>query len=97
MAASTFATAGYWVIQVLSIPIFIPLALSMGVKPGLVIAAIMSGVTFGCNFCFYADPVFMTAAATGISNLRIINLSAPYALSCAALTVVGYVIVGFIL
>ena len=77
VAASTFATAGYWVIQVLSIPIFIPLALSMGVKPGLVIAAIMSGVTFGCNFCFYADPVFMTAAATGISNLRIIKLSAP--------------------
>lgn len=83
-------------IQVLSIPIFIPLALSLGVDPALVIAAIMSGVTFGCSFCFYADPVFMTAAATGISNLKIIKLSSPYALSCAALTAIGYVIVGFI-
>ena len=36
----------------------------------------------------------MTAAATGISNLRIIKLSSPYALSCAALAVIGYVIAG---
>ena len=94
VAAATFATAGYWVIQVLSIPIFIPLALSLNVNPALVIAAIMSGVTFGCSFCFYADPVFMTAAATGISNLRIIKLSSPYALTSAALAVIGYVIAG---
>ena len=60
------------------------------------VAAIMSGVTFGCSFCFYADPVFMTAAATGISNLRIIKLSSPYALASAALAVVGYVIVGLL-
>jgi Na+/H+ antiporter NhaC len=97
VAAATFATAGYWVIQVLSIPIFIPLALSLNVNPALVIAAIMSGVTFGCSFCFYADPVFMTAAATGISNLRIIKLSSPYALSCAALAVIGYVIAGILM
>lgn len=94
VAATTFATAGYWVIQVLSIPIFIPLALSLNVNPALVIAAIMSGVTFGCSFCFYADPVFMTAAATGVSNLKIIKISSPYVLVCAALTVIGYVIAG---
>ena len=81
----------------LSIPIFIPLALSLNVNPALVIAAIMSGVTFGCSFCFYADPVFMTAAATGISNLRIIKLSSPYALTSAALAVIGYVIAGILM
>ncbi|WP_419026066.1 Na+/H+ antiporter NhaC family protein [Emergencia sp.] len=91
---SVFATAGYWSIQVIAIPIFIPLAISMGVNPSLAIAAVMSGIVFGCNICFYVDTVFMTSAGTGVSNLRQIKVTAPYAIAGAILTAVGYLIVG---
>ena len=81
---------GYWSIQVIAIPIFIPLALSMGVNPSLAIAAVMSGIVFGCNICFYVDTVFMTSAGTGVSNLRQIKVTAPYAIAGAVLTVDVY-------
>lgn len=93
---AVFATAGYWSIQVIAIPIFMPLAVSMGVDPSLAIAAIMSGIVFGCNICFYIDTVFLTAAGTGVSNLRQIKVAAPYALSGAALTAIGYIIAGLL-
>ena len=96
VAFATFATSGYWIMQVLSIPIFIPLAFTMGVNPAIVIAAIMSGVTCGCNCCFYADPVFMTSAGTGLSNIKIVKTTAPYAVFAGIITFAGYLIVGFI-
>ena len=80
--------------QVLSIPIFIPLAFTMGVNPAVIIAAIMSGVTCGCNICFYADPIFMTSAGTGLSNMKLVRTTAPYALFAGAVTAAGYLIVG---
>lgn len=97
IALSTFATSGYWVIQVITVPVFIPLALSMNVHPSLVIAAMMSGATFGSMFCFYSDVVFMAAAGTGVSNIRQIHVSAPYILSVAAITSILYLITGLVL
>ncbi len=96
VALATFATAGYWVMQVITIPIFIPLAIVMEVNPSIAVAAIISGVVFGCNFCFYSDTIFMTSAGTEVSNLRQIKVAAPYTLSAALLTAVGYVIIGFV-
>lgn len=97
VAFTTFATSGYWMIQVISIPIFIPLAFSMGINPPIIVAAIMSGVTLGCNLCFYADPVFMTSAGTGVSTLRLVKTTLPYAMGAAVLTAIGYLAVGLFL
>lgn len=96
VAFATFATAAYWIMQVIAVPVFIPLAMAMGVEPYLVAAAIMSGVTLGCNCCFYADPVFMTSAGTGVSNMCIVRTTAPYAVLLAVLTAAGYVVVGLV-
>lgn len=96
VAGATFATAGYWLMQVIAIPIFIPLAIAMSVNPSIVIAAIMSGVTLGCNLCFYADPVFMTAAGTGVPNMKLVKLSVPYVLGAGLLAAVGFVVVGLV-
>ena len=96
VAFATFATAAYWIMQVIAVPVFIPLAAAMGVDPSLVAAAIMSGVTLGCNCCFYADPVFMTSAGTGVSNMSLVRTTAPYAVLLAVLTAAGYVAAGFL-
>ncbi|GAB1476415.1 Na+/H+ antiporter NhaC family protein [Bacillota bacterium] len=91
---TTFATAGYWVVQVITIPIFIPLATETGLNPSIVIAAIMSGVTFGGILCFYSDIIFMTAAGTGVANLRQVKVAAPYVLGTALLAAICFIIAG---
>ncbi len=93
---AVFATAGYWVIQVITIPVFIPLAVAVGLPVPIAVGAVMSGVAFGGNFCFYSDTVFMTSAGTGISNVRQIKVSAPYILSVTAITLVMYLVLGYV-
>ena len=97
VAFTSFATSGYWIIQTLTIPIFIPLAFMLNIEPAIIIAALMSGVNTGCNTCFYCGPVFTTASGTGVANMRLVKTILPYALAAAAITSVSYLILGFIM
>ena len=97
VAAATFATAGYWSMQVISVPIFLPLAFALGVYPPVIVAAIMSGVSFGCCYCFYSDNIIMTAASTEVSNFRQTKVSTSYMVPCAILAFVCYLAAGFLL
>ena len=97
VAAATFATAGYWSMQVISVPIFLPLAFALGVYPPVIVAAIMSGVSFGCCYCFYSDNIIMTAASTEVSNFRQTKVSTSYMVPCAILSFVCYLAAGFLL
>ena len=96
VALATFATAGYWSMQVISVPIFLPLAGALGVNPSIIVAAIMSGVSFGCCYCFYSDCIFMTAAGSQVSNFVQTKTSTNYLVPCAILSFVLYIIAGFI-
>ncbi len=96
ISMSTFATSGYWMIQIITLPIFIPLAASMGVHLPLVIGALISGAVFGSMFCFYSDVVFIIYAGTGVSNIRQIQVSAPYILTVAAITILLYLLTGWL-
>lgn len=96
VAFTTFATSGYWMVQIISIPIFIPVAFSMEVNSAVILAAIMSGVTLGCTMCFYSEPVFMTSASTGVSNLKIVKSTFPYAMIGAVLSAAGYLAAGLL-
>ena len=91
---TTFAVGSCWVVMTISIPIFMPIALSCGVPPVQMIAAVMSGVAMGFSLCFYADTVFMTTAGTGVSNIAIIKTTIPYAIGIIILTAIGFVICG---
>ena len=97
VALATFATAGYWSMQVISVPIFLPLAGALGVNPSIIVAAIMSGVSFGCCYCFYSDNIFMTAAGSQVSNFRQTRVSTPYLVPCAVLSFICYLIAGFLI
>lgn len=94
---TTFATGGCWTMQIISIPIFIPVTLATGIPVKLVIAAIMSAVTLGYSCCFYADSVFMTSAGSEVSNMRIIKTAIPYAAGVAVITLAGYLAAGLLL
>lgn len=96
VALVAFAAASFWVLIVITVPIFVPLAVNMGIEPAIIIAAIMSGVAFGSKFCFYSDAVFMTSAGTGVSNMTQIKAVAPYVLGSAVLAAIAFLIVGFV-
>lgn len=96
VAAVAFATASFWILIVLTIPIFVPLAVTMGIDPVIIVAAIMSGVAFGSKFCFYSDAVFMTSAGTGVAPMTQIKAVAPYVLGSAVLAAIAFLIVGVI-
>ena len=96
LGAVAWAACNFWVLLVLTMPIFIPLALEMGVNPSIIIAAMMSGVAFGSKFCFYSDAVFMTYAGTGVSNITQIKVIAPYVLSATAIAAICFLVVGMI-
>ncbi len=97
VAAATFATAGYWSMQVISVPIFLPLAFALNVYPPIIVAAIMSGVSFGCCYCFYSDNIIMTAASTEVSNFRQTKVSTSYMVPCAILAFLCYLAAGFLI
>ncbi len=96
IAAVTWAACNFWVLVLLTIPIFIPIAISAGIDPVIVLAAIMSGAAFGSKFCLYSDCVFMTAASTGVNNMTQIKVVAPYVLSSAGLAALAFLVVGFL-
>lgn len=91
---TVFAVGGCWVVMTIAIPVFVPLALSMGVVAPVIIAAVMSGIALGYSTCFYADAVFMTTAGTGVSNITIIKSTLPYAIGVSVLTIVGFLLCG---
>ena len=93
---STFATAGCWTMQLICIPIFLPLAQSLGVPYELIIGPVMSGVSMGYTCCLYADSAFMTSAGSGVTNFRIIHTTMPYAIVCIILTCIAYFAAGFV-
>ena len=92
VGATVFAVGGCWVVMTIAIPVFVPLALSMGVTAPVIIAAVMSGIGLGYSTCFCADAVFMTTAGTGVSNITIIKATLPYAAGAAA----GFLLCGIL-
>lgn len=96
VGATVFAVGGCWVVMTITIPVFVPLALSMGVTAPVIIAAVMSGIGLGYSTCFYADAVFMTTAGTGVSNITIIKATLPYAAGAAAVAAAGFLLCGIL-
>ena len=93
---TVFAVGGCWVVMTIAMPVFIPLALSVGVAAPVAVAAVMSGIALGYSLCFYADAVFMTTAGTGVSNITIIRATTPYAIGGGVLAVIGFILVGIL-
>ena len=93
---TVFAVGGCWVVMTIAIPVFVPLALSMGVAAPVIIAAVMSGIALGYSTCFYADAVFMTTAGTGVSNITVIRTTLPYAIGAAAVSFIGFLLLGLL-
>lgn len=92
-----FAVGGCWVVMLITMPVFVPMAIACGVSVPLTAAAVMSGICLGYSLCFYADAVFLCTAGTGVSNITIIKTTIPYAAIVGILSCIGFLICGAVL
>ncbi len=90
-----FTSGSFWALIVIGTPVFVPLALGVGIPPGILLAGIMSGTALGSQFCFYSDAIFMTAAGTGVPNVTQVRVAAPYVIIGTVVATIAFLIVGF--
>ncbi len=87
--------ASNWGIPAVTFPILIPLALALGASPIITLGAIVSAGTFGSHACFYSDATVLTSQSCRIKNLEHAFTQFPYALIAAGLSVIAFLIAGF--
>ena len=92
-----YATGCFWDLAAIILPIVIPLAQAMGVDPILASAAVFSGAAFGSNTCLYGDGVIMCSQGCEIKSMDLMFATLPYAGISAAISVVLYLICGFVM
>ncbi|UOQ88727.1 hypothetical protein MUN74_15870 [Agromyces endophyticus] len=91
-----YATGSFWDLAAVITPIVIPLALAMDVNPIIAGAAVFSGAALGSTTCLYGDGIILASRSTGIKPLNLMTAILPYAAIAAALSLVGYLVVGFL-
>ncbi|QSP93925.1 sodium:proton antiporter [Marinobacter salinisoli] len=95
MAAVVFATGSSWGVFVVSLPIVIPLALSMGVSMPLTVGALLSASAFGSHACFFSDSTVLSSTGSGCTPMQHALTQIPYALIGATLAFISLVVLGY--
>lgn len=97
LACLIFVTSSFWGIEVIALPIVVPLAVALNGNILLVLAAVVSGGVFGSHCCFYSDATVLSSATCEIDNMDHAMSQVPYALLAAVLSVGAFLVAGFIL
>lgn len=92
-----FMIANAWGVCTLVAPVLLPLGASVGANIVLVMAAILSGCAFGNHACFYCDTTVLASHGAGLDNLEHAGSQLPYVLIGAAVSVVGFFVLGIIM
>ncbi|MGI6076343.1 MAG: Na+/H+ antiporter NhaC family protein [Pyramidobacter sp.] len=92
-----YFTSCFWSMAAVMLPIVIPLAQGMNVNVFLVLGAVFSAAAFGSQSCLFSDALIMCSAATDISTTDHGVTTLPYALIGAGISLVLYLIGGFVL
>jgi len=91
-----FATGTCYGTLAILVPIALPMAAVLGIKPALVFAACICGGVFGNNCSPVADTSIVTAMAARIPVVDHIRTQLPYALVSASIALVLFAAAGFI-
>ncbi len=91
-----FSTGTSWGTFAIMIPIAVPLAASYGLDPSLAIAAAIGGGVFGDHCSPTSDTSIIASMASGSDHIDHIRTQLPYALIAGSLTVLIYLVLGFI-
>lgn len=94
-ALISFTTGTSWGTFALLIPIGMPLVLDLNLPPALILAAILGGGVFGDHCSPISDTTAVSAVAAGCDLLEHVKTQLPYALFCAALSLIAYLLLGW--
>lgn len=95
-AILAFTTGSDWGMSSIITPIVFPLGAALGANPILIMAAIISGGTFGSHACFYADATLLASQSSGVENMEHALTQIPYVIIASVISVVCFVVAGFI-
>lgn len=96
-AVLAFTTGSDWGMSSIITPIVFPLGAALGANPILIMAAVISGGTFGSHACFYADATLLASQSSGIDNMEHALSQIPYVIISSILSVICFVAAGFVL
>ena len=96
-AILAFTTGSDWGMSSIITPIVFPLGAALGANPILIMAAIISGGTFGSHACFYADATLLASQSSGIENMEHALSQIPYVIIASVISVVCFVVAGFVI
>lgn len=96
-AVLAFTTGSDWGMSSIITPIVFPLGAALGANPVLIMAAVISGGTFGSHACFYADATLLASQSSGIDNMEHALSQIPYVIIASTLSVICFVVAGFLL
>ncbi len=96
-AVLAFTTGSDWGMSSIITPIVFPLGAALGANPVLIMAAVISGGTFGSHACFYSDATLLAAQSSGVDNIEHALTQIPYVIIASVLSTICFVVVGFVL
>ncbi|WP_290699676.1 Na+/H+ antiporter NhaC family protein [Amphritea sp.] len=95
MAAVVFATGSSWGVFVVSLPIVIPMAISLDMSMPLTVGALLSASAFGSHACFFSDSTVLSSQGSGCTPMQHALSQIPYAMIGAVIALISLLILGF--
>ena len=92
-----FVTGSFWGMAAVCFPIMLPLADALGANLYLTIGAVIAGCAAGSATCFYGDSVTLTCGIAKIRNIDYLRNALPMLVPPIVLTIIVYVIAGFVI
>jgi Na+/H+ antiporter NhaC len=93
-AGTSFAVGTSWGTYGILIPVAMPLAISAGIPPSLMLAAVLGGGVFGDHASPISDTTLISSLAAGCDHIDHVKTQLPYALIAAGFSTVGYLVAG---
>ena len=96
-AVLAFTTGSDWGMSSIITPIVFPLGAALGANPVLIMAAVISGGTFGSHACFYSDATLLAAQSAGVDSMEHALTQIPYVIIASVLSIFCFGVMGFVL
>ena len=96
-AIISFTTGTSWGTFAILIPVGFPLAMSLGLPPSFVLAAILGGGVYGDHSSPISDTTIISSLASGCDHLVHVRTQLPYATAAGLCAVMLYTLVGLVI
>jgi tetracycline resistance efflux pump len=91
-----FSTGTSWGTFAIMLAIAIPLSQSLGINPGILIGAVLSGGVFGDHCSPISDTTIVSSMASACDHIEHVKTQIPYALTAGFISLLFYLLLGFI-